>query len=620
MDDALTGWTAKTAGAVSAPANALATTPVHTGTKSLHLAATTGSGQSGEVAEWAKRGPNLRSGDVTLTFSVFPTRIDAGSGVYVSVGVGGDPTVSTVSGYTTSAGVVSQGKYAREVWQLGTPVAASAAPGALVITHQLAYTVNQWNTYTIDVSAALAADLPGPAQPVSYDALAYPKIAAGGTAGSVDAYVDGYALTAAAPVDPATEFTYRNSLLGSFGTPGSFALFPSAEIGVQQHANRFNFDPPVAAQQQLQLGIDSIPATQASGYPAQLNHPGVAGGVTDAAAISTAGEHADLMEVRELNMIADWDAVLATGAVLLGTWSTDEHDAYLGASFPATYVNAPALTLNALTQNMFEGRMYLAKTTFGGRLTLAPAGATTVYPSRYPTYVSPVSGTAAVHLNVSGGLVTGDKVRWLVGNASSPTPTVLANDSTSGASYDATKQVPITTAASYVRAEVTDATGVTVKAMTEPIMFDQTPQLPVGMSYHLAGVTTPGGTGYTLTTTKGITASSWNSGTSTLAATLTDQPGSLAELHVTTGALTPIVDHASTGRACPPLAHWPRSPLPPGAPGTSTPQPGSCTSRGCRARPRPLLRSRSRSTAATPPHLRHRPGCPRPEPDLPRLR
>ena len=44
--------------------------------------------------------------------------------------------------------------------------------------------------------------------------------------------------------------------------------------------------------------------------------------------------------------------------------------------------------------------------------------------------------------------------------------------------------------------------------MTEPIFFETVPSLPNGMSYHVEGVQTADGKGYTKTMTKGITASS----------------------------------------------------------------------------------------------------------------
>lgn len=122
-----------TFGTQTATVNELVTTPVNTGTKSLHMAST--STGSAETATWAIRGPSLRSGDVILKVSIYPTRIDPGSGAYVSVSIGGDPRATTSPvGYTTQAGVISPGKTTVLVWQLGSARTPSTAPNARVLT------------------------------------------------------------------------------------------------------------------------------------------------------------------------------------------------------------------------------------------------------------------------------------------------------------------------------------------------------------------------------------------------------------------------------------------------------------------------------------------------------
>src|SRR4051794_22248603 len=80
-DDLGTKWDPDFFGAPSTKVTELATSPVRGGTKSLHVRATAAS--SGEAFERLKRGPNLRSGDLILRFSAFPTRVDPGSGIYV---------------------------------------------------------------------------------------------------------------------------------------------------------------------------------------------------------------------------------------------------------------------------------------------------------------------------------------------------------------------------------------------------------------------------------------------------------------------------------------------------------------------------------------------------------
>ena len=118
FEDSYTRWTSGMYGTSTSKTNALVTIPVNTGAESLHLASTA-SGY-GETYVWSSRGPNFRSGDIILKFSVYPTRIDPGSGVYVSASIGGDMTVQNPDGYTTSSGVISSGKSILLVWQLGS--------------------------------------------------------------------------------------------------------------------------------------------------------------------------------------------------------------------------------------------------------------------------------------------------------------------------------------------------------------------------------------------------------------------------------------------------------------------------------------------------------------------
>jgi hypothetical protein len=110
--DALSGrWLPKTLGSTSSSTNAVVTSPVHSGTNSLHLAVTSSSTTNRRTFVYAHRGPNLRSGDVTLDFWVDPVRIDSGSGVDVSVSLGGDATTGVhVYGYTTADGTPHPGK------------------------------------------------------------------------------------------------------------------------------------------------------------------------------------------------------------------------------------------------------------------------------------------------------------------------------------------------------------------------------------------------------------------------------------------------------------------------------------------------------------------------------
>jgi hypothetical protein len=111
---------------------------------------------------------------------------------------------------------------------------------------------------------------------------------------------------------------------------------------------------------------------------------------------------------------------------------------------------------------------------------------------------------------------------------------LLATDAV-GSSYDITRTIQLTGSFTYVRAEVRDASG-SLLATTEPIFFETTSSLSPNTTAHVDGVTTPTGTGYTRTMTRGITSSAWDGITQRLGLNLTNQPGSLSKLIVTSSA------------------------------------------------------------------------------------
>src|SRR5436190_8936915 len=237
FEDSYTRWTSGTYGSPSSTTNVLVTTPVHTGANSLHLASSASS--SGETYVWTKRGPNFRSGDIILKVSIYPTRIDPGSGVYISASIGGDVTVDSPDGYTTSSGVISPGKSTVLVWQLGSARTASSNPNVRVLTYPLTYTLNTWNTYTINISSALA-DIPSADLPLAYNAVTYLKMAAAANGGTANAYFDTYSITPSAPVPAGDEFVYRNSVIHTYDT-STFKIFHSLEMGISKHAQRLHF-------------------------------------------------------------------------------------------------------------------------------------------------------------------------------------------------------------------------------------------------------------------------------------------------------------------------------------------------------------------------------------------
>lgn len=521
FDDTYTRWDPGTYGSLSATSNKLVSTPVNTGSQSLQLRSS--SSGTAETYIWTKRGPNLRSGDIILRVSIYPTRIDPGSGLYVSASIGGDPTVlSTPYGYTTAAGVVSPGKSTVLVWQLGSGRAPSSNPDARVLTYPLSYTLNAWNHYEINVSDALA-DIPAADLPLDYNGLTNLKLTAASNGGTVEGYFDTYTITASSPVPPADEYVYRTSVVDDFNT-STFKVFPSYEMGQQKHTNRFNFGITNASQyRSYTYGAEGIQETQQSGYPAQLNHPGTT--VTVQEAISEKGLGADFLEVRDQPWIDAWDAILQQGALLLGNWSSDTHSG-LSAGKAATYIYAPALDFNELIHSLYEGRTFNAVSNFTGQIILnLNSSSQEPYPARYPVYVSDALPATNVHMAVTGGLQNGYSMRWYTNGVAT------ATDSRTATTYDATKSISLNGAFTYVRADVRTSTS--IKGMTQPIFFIDVPGLPTDKTFRVDKVTTASGNGYNRLLTKGITSSSWNVSLQGLTLTLDNPANSMVQLLMT---------------------------------------------------------------------------------------
>jgi len=545
FDDVLSArWKSHTEGSPTASTNALVTSPVRTGSKSLHLK--TSAGAFAETSQYRERGANLRSGTVTLDFSVYPTRIDANSGVYVSVALGGDPFIKSPDGYTTQGNGIAPSRSIVFVWQLGNARSVSSDLESRVVTTNLSYTLNQWNTYSINVTQAINNALAAADRPLDYNGLLYVKMSAAATNGTSDAYFDDLTLAAASPQTPGEEFVARNSVLDDYDT-SSFRIFPAAEMGINRHAQRFNFGGITESQYNSFFGCtssgtgcetngtDRILATQQTGYPAQLNHPGEPGGVTAAEATSTGGMGADLIEARDQTMIDVWDDILVQGTVILNSWGSDMHSVStlsVAGRGVATNIFAPSLTLDALMRSVYEGRTYVARNTFTGRVAfnLDPTSGEP-YPARYPLTVPSSMTSTSVHLEVTSGLSAGDKIVWIRNGA------VLATDSASGSSYNVTRSVSLANQdVTYVRAEVQDASGNRI-AMTQPIFFRDAASLPAGISLGVDAVTTADGRSYDRLDTKGVTATSWAS--QSLTFTAENPLNALVEVSIESGPYSP---------------------------------------------------------------------------------
>jgi hypothetical protein len=522
FEDSYTRWDLGTYGSQSSSTNQLVSTPVNSGSQSLRLRSVSSS--SGETYIWTKRGPNLRSGDIMLRVSIYPTRIDPGSGLYVSVSIGGDPTViSSPHGYTTAAGVVSPGKSTVLVWQLGSGRVPSSDPNERVITNPLTYTLNTWNHYTLNVTDALA-DIPAADLPLDYNGLTYLKMTAASNGGTVEGYFDTYTIEASSPVSPADEYVYRTSVVDDFNT-SSFKVFPSYEMGQQKHTNRFNFGITSTSQyRSYTYGTDGILETQLSGYPVQLNHPGTT--VTVEEAVAGQGLEADFLEVRDQPWLDAWDDILQQGAIILGNWSSDTHSG-LSSGRSATYIYAPALDFNELIHSLFEGRTYNGTNNFDGQLIFnLNSTSQEPYPARYPMYVSDAQANANVHMAVTGGLGSNWTMRWYRNGS------LLVTDNRTSASYDSTKSISLSGAFTYVRTEVR-ASSSSLRGASQPIFFVDVPGLPTDKTFRVDKVTTATGNGYNRRLTKGITSTNWNSALQGLTLTLENPANAMVRLLMT---------------------------------------------------------------------------------------
>jgi hypothetical protein len=487
-------------------------------------------GSYAETGRYTDRGPNLRSGRITMTFEVYPTRLDPGAGVYVSASFGGDPLVQkTTDGYTTAAGVVSPGKSTVMVWQLGSARASSADPDQRVLAYSLGPPVlNTWTSYTVDVTQAIA-DIPAADLPMDHNGLVDPKMAVAATeGGTAEAYFRNLTINAAAPEPAASEFVNRTGFVGNHDTP-TFRVFPSYEMGQQKHTQRFNFGITDTSQYRTYpFGTDGIAEAQQSGYPAQANHPGST--ITVQETIDTAGNGADLLEVRHQPWVDAWDQILLRGTQILGVWSTDTHTG-VGSTAQAAYVYAPALEFDPLVRSLFEGRFYNAIANFAGNLVLRPESAAPgePYPARYPVYVPEGQTSADARLAVSAGLTSGNTVVWVRNGVP------FRTDAPTGPGYDQTVAVPLGGPSTYVRAEVRSAGG-NLRALTQPVFFVAVPGLPAGRSFHVERVVTANGRDYTKLKTKGITAAQWDGGAGALLLSLENPAGALVTGRMTTPA------------------------------------------------------------------------------------
>jgi len=87
--------------------------------------------------------------------------------------------------------------------------------------------------------------------------------------------------------------TFIAAVLWGISITPNFTIFPSTEMGQQRHANRFKLRHHECGRLSIfiNFGTDSILNTQSTGYPTQMNHPGITD--TEAEVIQNQGYGAD---------------------------------------------------------------------------------------------------------------------------------------------------------------------------------------------------------------------------------------------------------------------------------------------------------------------------------------
>ncbi len=526
-------WDIGSYGQLSSSTNELSTVEVAQGSQSLFLSSSSNSNDLGETFRWSKRGPNFRAGDITLDVSIFPTQIDANSGAYVSVSIGGDPTVEIDHpGYTTDPDpqtqgdeVISPGKSIVLVWQIGNPRLPSSNPNQQVIVNDLgSFNLNQWNNYTIDVTDVLDT-IAAVDRPLDYNALTHIKIATAATNGTASAYFDAYLLTAPGQ-SPAVEYVNRTEFIDDFDS-STFRLQPSHEMGQRRHTNRFNFgitDPSEFFS--TTFGTDEIQQTHQSGFPVKLNHPDVT--ISPQEVLSNNAYDADALEVRRDEWIDVWDDLLNGGLFIVGDWSSDAHRGVTNGK-PATYLYAQDDTFESWMQSYFEGRGYMARNHFDGQViwNLDANDSQTPYPGRYIVYLSDEQTSADVHLLVTDGLREDYTITWIRNDQVIHTETIPDNQD----DYEETRSVTLPADWNYVRAEVRRHTG-SSRALTQPIVFVRVPDLPSDIQYSIHSITTPNERNYNTRFTKGIVETTWSDSSEVLHMGLVNPLDALVEIHI----------------------------------------------------------------------------------------
>jgi hypothetical protein len=128
----------------------------------------------------------------------------------------------------------------------------------------------------------------------------------------------------------------------------------------------------------------------------------------------TQAHGADAVEVQGgQDYSSAWDPILQPNHQVIGTYGSDAHSG-VGRGTPADFIDAPTLMLNSLLPKPLRGAAVHGSEHFTGRIVFnLDSSSPAPYPARYQVYVPAGQTAAAVHLATSGGLASGQTIRWI---------------------------------------------------------------------------------------------------------------------------------------------------------------------------------------------------------------
>ena len=500
-----------------------------TGTYSMHLSLTTSSltcngywwdtTYHDETVSFARQ-------NTLLNFSVYPTQFTpdkSGFAVHMFINVRSRPydiTLGNDATVPTNIGGLDDGKVEFSVYYGIPPYANSTFKKAVRLSEP---TLNEWNTYSLDLSsmipAAFGFDFHPTAGPYTVSIRAY-------SSGSFrsEFFLDDFFLYNHNGLSFKELQAWKNSIIHTWDT-ANFKTFPSIEFSYLHHINYhlFNYTDPakmVFSNELVPAGSKNSAFTQLivdyvqrQGVPAELNHPLTGsdptpymGWGTDVMDIMSSTREVGGLDVTDQNkVLAMWDYFLSNGAWILGVAASDSGTVGTSSFMeraPAVYIYAEELEALSLLKSMFEGRVFFGRQTYAGPLIFNTAPATEPYPSRYTRFIPDQGSTTTVGLYLkAGGMSSNWEVRWIRNG------TVIATDSVGDGTFEAQRIFEVPDNANYFRIEIRDKSSACLDCLvagTNPILFQKVPNLPQRTALFLSNVVTSTDLNYTRPSISGL--------------------------------------------------------------------------------------------------------------------